>query len=201
MTQSAMTAAAEGNSLVGRTFWGPEARVHFFANSVQMEQIPRGKRRGITTSKMTLCFFTHRLTTPYPAADQLRGLAEAVATSPWKRLAGMLIAAHNAIMQADGSCELYVGRQKGVHAPDPADGNLPEPATNPHNTWIDMTGDSVSLRDNTDQNNLPSAFTQGPRARQAALKVRAQWEGLRFGEILRVWREAGIRYHQYCAMD
>jgi len=193
--------AMDVQSLIGETLWGLDAKAHFFNNSIVLEEIPKGKRRGITTSKMTLYVPQNLRSISGELHDQIVAFAKAVKTNPWKRLSGMLIVIHNADKKAGGRTQLNLTRQKGVHAPDPEQGKLPKPANNRHKVWIDMTGDSVTVRDDTDQNNLPTAFTQGPRAYQAALKIRSQWQDLPFSQILKVWDKAKIKYHHYMAMD
>lgn len=192
---------ADVHKLVGNTYWGKDAKAHFFNNSVRLEQIPQGKRRGVTTTHMTLYFPNDLRRVEGEVADKLMEFAKAVKNTPWKRLSGMLIAIHNLDKAAGGNSQINVKKQKGVHAPDPGQAELPKPAVNQHNVWVDMTGDAVTIRDDTDQNNLPTAFTQGPRAYKMALKIRDQWADKPFREILTIWQKNRIKYHHYMAMD
>lgn len=193
---------ADMYKLVGKTFWGKAAKVHFFNSSIRMEEIPEGARRGKQTSVMVLYLNSkdwRSLEGSAPA--KIEKFVKAVKTEPFKRLAGMLVQIYND-MKAEGvRVDLDVNKQKAVHAPDSMQLELPEPAVNPKGVWIDMTGDAVSLRDTTDRNNDPSAFTQGPKAYRLALKLRAKWERLGFREILQFWIANRIKFHDYLAMD
>lgn len=192
---------ADINALVGNTFWGKEAKVHIFNSSVRLEEIPQGSRRGKQATVMVLWAPNDLRNLEGTTLVLLEKLANATAKESFKRLSGMLIQIHNTAKREGQRTELEIKKQKAIHAPDPMRAQLPKPAVNPKNVYIDMTGDAVSIRNNNDQNNLPSAFTQGPNAYKLAIKLRSKWEKLGYGEILRFWSANRIKYHSYMAMD
>lgn len=192
---------ADINALVGNTFWGKEAKLHFFASNVRLEQIPQGPRRGKQSTVMVLFAPKDLRRLEGKSLALLDRLAKEVPTASFKRLSGMLIQIHNVAKDEGHRTELDIRKQKAVQAPDPMQQTLPKPAANKHNVYIDMTGDAVSLQDNNDQNNLPSAFTQGPKAYKLALQTREDWQDLPYRAILNFWKGARIKYHSYMAMD
>jgi hypothetical protein len=184
--------------LVGQDIWGKEAFVHFYRGSLRVEQYPPGgKTRGVKTGVAVYYDFDMRMNAA--SVKALLGFAKAVKQKPYQKLVEML---RDMSAQHGGHFEEH--QQRGVDAPNrAAEKKLPKSGKNQKDVTIGIDGraKTVTIEDLTDQNNLPRAFTQGPRAFQLAIKTYADWKNGSMGQIMEVWRSAGVKYHYYMGMD
>ena len=104
-----------------------------------------------------------------------------------------------------GTAKLEVGEDKGVDVAPP--GFKPFKA-NWKNVTVEATYDSFVIRDKGDRNNLPTCIPTSKGGKQS-IKVFYRWvqdnerkiKSMTYYQILNSMGEAGIRYHDYCAMD
>jgi hypothetical protein len=184
--------------LVGQDIWGKYAMVHFFRPSLRLEEYPPGgKTRGVKVGIATYWDYDAHFT---PALfSDLKQFAKAVKTQPYAKLVEMLRK-----MTKDHGAHFETSQQRGVDAPNPKKmAEMPKGGRNSADVEIDIRGKEreILLQDLRDRNNMPRAFTQGPRAFELALKHYPRWKDMSFYDITRVWNQVGVKYHSYMGMD
>jgi hypothetical protein len=77
---------------------------------------------------------------------------------------------------------------------------------NGKNVYVSATIKEFTIRDKKDMNNEPTCISRGKKRDNAAFyawakKNQSRIENMTFSQVVSEIREAGIDYHQYCAMD
>lgn len=190
--------------IIGKTVFGKEAQVRCFDGLLKAEQYPPGgKTRGVLTGVAELSWWRPALKEDGRVYDEVHTIMEAAKTAPWTKITGMMMAAFKRLKPTESTLNLQFKKQKAVRAPTPTPklGTMERWFTNKHQVAVSIERDAVRLKDLTDKNNEPAAFTQGPKAYKKALETIGDWRDLSMHDIMDAWNKSGIKYHYYMAMD
>jgi hypothetical protein len=186
----------------GDDVWGKNARLHVYMSNLKLEEYPPGgKIRGQKVRVVEFSWGHVNDENILLINKMLDQLVKDIQVAPFENLSALVKMWAEKIT---GHPEIQVFEQRAIDAPNPVENaKAPPPQQNSRGVHIEFrpTARQVALRDTTDQNNLPAAFTKGPKAYQVALKTFGEWQDLGFTEILRLWRSLGIPFHDYLAMD
>lgn len=185
---------------VGRTVEYPGGfRAHAFRGSVRVTDLAGAGKRGKRCGEISLYTYAG----PDSKVVDATGIAaEAFLGCPDYATAANVLRC----LAVSHELELEERVLRGVDVKPAATSDL---VVNGPHVGILVEHDSFSVCDKDDKYNEPAAIDRSGGPRKTSIrKMRAlvaaraeELRGMRFYEVLRIMREAGIDYHHYCRMD
>lgn len=180
---------------IGETFTTSTWRVHRFSSSVHATHLRNAGKRGKTCDKFAVW-------TSHGDEESLAGIALRLACLAVDGIGSDEMAVEMAVASRECSGEVERLTRRGVDvAPAGA-----EPVR-VDGTYVRVVAeyDSWSVLDVIDTNNEPTLIPLKNKDRKTfyawAKKNEEALKAMRFNDVMRALRDAGIGYHYYCAVD
>ena len=182
---------------MGETFENESWRVHRFRPSLRVTSLIGAGKRGTRCEEMSL-YSDYGDMTDEVAEAVLKAVKAKVSPSQMSALMKDLAEAS----ERPNKFNFYLNVLKGVEVKP---GGFEKVKVVGDHVHIEADYDSFSVEDLKDQNNLPTCIARGKKSIYQFYRFvkdnRDKLKHMTFGQVTNAMSDAGIDFHQYCAMD